>query len=48
MAFCVITENLNDFRDFHDLHDSLRGKTISKEKWRKTWWFGLITVNLQL
>ena len=33
MAFCVITENLNDFRD------SLRGKTIRKENWRKTWWF---------
>ena len=29
MAFCVITENLNDFRDFHD---SLRGKTNRKEK----------------
>lgn len=48
MAFCVITENLNDFRDFRDFHDILRAKTIRKEKWRKTWWIGLITVNLQL
>ena len=45
MAFCVITENLNDFRDFHD---SLRGKTNRKEKWRKTWWFGLITVSCRV